>query len=812
MEYVNFIFDKFFGSGAETVLARCLAISLTSLFIFSIYFLYNMVRKFFDKKYNGMAYNSKLIFFTICLTISMCSLQFSAEYYGQILADGNKGVLEILASSFLHTLKAFGADDNFLNGTEHLKLFIFDVFPAEIIDDAIGRYNAIASVMAIVAPITSATIFFELLTNFFPRLKYFTLHFKVFREKYFFSELNERSITLAKSIKESKGFLSPKIVFTNVNDSELENIKFYQIEAKRLGAICLHDNITTINKHFFNKKKILLINDNEVENLELLTDLSEGIDYKSLKKSEIYLFCNDYAYMDIEKKFRSKFEGESDTPIIVPIRHYRNLITNMLEATPLYEPIVHKSKGNRILNVTILGIGDIGTEMFLTTYWIGQMLDCKLRINVVSKEPEGTFEDKLDYINPEILKTTRKNDELLRIYKDKKEFSEPYCEYKYFSCDIKSDRFDDLLTKVTGIADTHYFLVSLGSDEENLSVANMLKTEIGRAHIQNKAKGKEIEKTIINYVVYNSSLNKSLSDGSFVCSCSSYEPDIYMQAVGGIENIYSVKNIFMDNYIAGAKAADESYNKKQGKEIRKKGYEKRFKDEYEYWSNLALRLHFKYKVFSVGFITKSIFDKDYQENITNACKKYIEEFRPEQDIKAEEVSRYPSLVECKLQWLEHRRWCAFLRTMGFRQTTDYEKYLLNTKSHKHVEMKLHPCLVECEKIPCEGNQEVDSIIDLSIPNYNIHQFVVRGRTEDDKPNAKTRDVKVRSELDWVAVANNNNYDLLDVLSADLMRLKKIEPYNNISGFNPYDFKQYDYPNNDYLDDILKNIEKKQKGR
>ena len=39
-------------------------------------------------------------------------------------------------------------------------------------------------------------------------------------------------------------------------------------------------------------------------------------------------------------------------------------------------------------------VGDIGTEMFLNTYWIGQMLDCKLRINVVSKEPEGTFENK----------------------------------------------------------------------------------------------------------------------------------------------------------------------------------------------------------------------------------------------------------------------------------------------------------------------------------------------------------------------------------------------------------------------------------
>ena len=77
---------------------------------------------------------------------------------------------------------------------------------------------------------------------------------------------------------------------------------------------------------------------------------------------------------------------------------------------------------------------------------------------------------------------------------------------------MKSEEFKKLLKNVAGIADTHYFLVSLGSDEENLSIANMLKTEIGVAHIASKAAKGNIEKTIINYVVYNSSLNKSLGE------------------------------------------------------------------------------------------------------------------------------------------------------------------------------------------------------------------------------------------------------------------------------------------------------------
>lgn len=867
MELVKAFFDMFETSlegnfGVSVFLG--LVLILLPLIIFLGYLIYYFFKKIINKKYQAMSFNSKLIFFTIALTISMLSIQFLSESYAQVVnEEADKTVLEILASSFLHTLKGFGADDNFLNGAESFKRLISAVFPEYAVEKSTFGFSIIVSLMAIVAPITSATIFFEILTNFFPKLKLFFSKAFFWKEKYFFSELNERSLTLAKSVKSAKR-RSPIIVFTNVNDSTYENAEYYRIEAKRIGAICFHENLSDVKKRFLTKKKIILINDNEVENLELLTEHSVSSVYKTLKRTEIYLFCQDCIYADIERQFRknitqkyksyeklekihsyikAKYKDEAPSffiklkriyiyfntetkhkntsfnedldgiykwchyildilyqPVVIPVRHYRNLITNMLETTPLYEPIVHKEKKNRTLNVTILGIGDIGTEMFLTTYWIGQMLDCKLCINVVSKEPKGTFEDKLNYINPEILRTTNKDDEILRVYKDKDVFSEPYCEYKYFSCDVKSEEFKKLLKNVTGIADTNYFLVSLGSDEENLSIANMLKTEIGVAHIANKAVGKNIEKTIINYVVYNPSLNKSLGEGSLICSCSADEPDIYMQAVGGIENLYCEEYIFMKNYLSGANAAAKSYDKKQGVKVRRTDFNKRLKDEYQYWSNLALRLHFKYKVFSVGFITKSIFDEGYERNLQDACQKYIDEFRPELKLQLEEIQRNPTLIERKLQWLEHRRWCAFLRTMGFRQTQNFEAYILKTASHKNPEMKLHPCLVECEKPVCKECMKTICENCREAPDY-MHKFAVKKASEKDKPDATIRDIEVKCAINGDFEYNNSNYDLLDELSVDLIALKQNEPYKGLKAFSPYDFKQYDYPNSDYLDEV-----------
>lgn len=818
-------------------------------------------------------FDSKLLYFTICLTTIMVCHQFVSELYGAVFLNSDTNlegnfpekifILEIFASSFAGTLKSFGADDNFLSGIENIKLLLQNVF--ETNDMVIHGYSIIASVVAICAPITGATIFFEILANFFPKLKFWALRYCCIKKKYYFSELNERSLALAKSISKSAKVIHPAIIFTDAYaDKTQESTTEFLAEAKRIGAICLRDDITHLQKRGCGQRRFFLIDDNEVKNLQTLTNLTDKFNHKSLKKSEVYLFCQDLIYMDIEKQVRKKLEkeyGYGDKKFtIIPVRCYRNLITNMLEKTPLYEPVVHKVNPDNPdekvkLNVTILGVGDIGREMFLTTYWMGQMLNCELNINVISKEPEEEFWGKIDYINPEIRYTTYEKHEILRVYKEKDEFSDTYCKVKYFSCDIQSDEFRKLLEREDGrntIFDTHYFLVSLGSDQLNLSVANTLKKYIMTYHIEHKDRD---DKTIINYVVYNADLSSTLNDNPFVCSYSE-KPDIYMQAVGGVEQNYNASNIFMTDYYEDATGAAKSYDSRQGKKQRKKAYKNRLKSEYEYWSNLALRLHFKYKVFSVYPFKKSIFDDEleYKDDRVSTCKKYVEEFRkktdtPKKCIKKKSeiqedniVNRKPTKYENRLQWLEHRRWNAFLRTMGYRYTKDYNVYLEYTHGHKQMEAKLHPCLVECNKNGIYG--EINDMGD--VVSYISH-FVSQEHTEkieENKQKYKKEEQKkaeqaklicklqrcIKEKIDEIKtkieelikendtkeenkiigydreriknIIDFKSLDCLDELSYDLLTSKatKFERYKD-KDFKPYDFKQYDYPNNKYLDTV-----------
>ena len=302
-----------------------------------------------------------------------------------------------------------------------------------------------------------------------------------------------------------------------------------------------------------------------------------------------------------------------------------------------------------------------------------------------------------------------------------------------------------------------------------------------------------------------------------------------MQAVGGVKQIYRADTIFMNDYIPGAEAAANSYDEKQGKTIREEASKKRLKDEYEYWSNLALRLHFKYKVFSVNLLKTSLFPDNqdyeshkrfYKKQLETACLAYKYIYRTyrlnvaeeKKDIVDKDKARYPTADEKLLQWLEHRRWNAFLRTMGFQQTKNYEEYIETTESHKQMEEKLHPCLVECEKPKksksytcfhinnicckkCLSNQLTESayhhkIIDRP-KNYNIKDSVdfISGLV----PCKDFDSFNVHQHIE-------DNLDMLDLLSLDLYKLKK-EKFKNVKGFKPYDFKQYDYPNNDYLDNI-----------
>lgn len=714
---------------------------------------------------------SRMLIFSAFLISSIWCLRYAVGYYGILFPEFSvfasntslEGLtwLEEIFNSMVHAIQTFSMDEDYTAYIVSGKTMLREMFGANSLwQDVYGVY---AAVLNFIAPIAGGAVIFEIIASIFPKIRLRVSHFAFWKEKYYFSELNDASLALAKSVCNINvgSFKKPVIIFTDAYvDDEDEKGSEMLLEAKLLGAICIRDDLSHVKKNKFGMRRFFLIDEAESGNLHTLADLANSSNSRYLKKSEIYLFTNDDAYVQLERRVRDRLVSdlnfsEEELPVFVPIQSYRNLISNLLVDVPLYEPLIGKnrdSEGNQTLTVTVLGTGHIGTEMFLSTYWLGQILNCSLKVNVLSQESEEEFWSKIDYVNPEIKHTTIKGDPILRINR-RGDVADAYCEVNYHQCNVKSSEFVAcMIDPRKQILDTDYFLVSLGSDEDNISVANTVRKYIGQYHISVN----EPIKTVIAYVVYDSELSKILNRKKFF-NFVNEEVDVYMQAIGSLHDVYSVRNVFLTDHEPFAQKAHEAYAAVQNREERAKTHRKRMSDDYKHWSNLARGMHIKYKVYSMGMITESLFDyPNDSEAYSEKFEKYYSEYKKivsgQFEFKSQEQEAEHLKLLHKMAWLEHRRWNAFTRVKGFRSTTDYDVYAVSDVigSYKQMDIKLHPCLVECDQKGIRANISSKGLIDV--------ESLFKHDDRDD-------------------------FDLLDDLSYDLHSKK----------YNDYDFKQYDYP-------------------
>ena len=625
-----------------------------------------------------------------------------------------------------------------------------------------GAYMVHACLVTVLAPVASGAIIFDILTRFFPRLRLKTKGAGC--EFYVFSELNDSSLALAESIlenfdkkkdadnkEEDKGRIldpdlrlpvqkkkeeqadssekkkkkekkvkakRPVIVFTDAYmDNEDEGVSERIAMAKSMGAICLTDDIFHINinragRKITKKCNYILIDEKEDNNLHTLSLLSEYEKGVKLRGACVYLFSGNTSANQLVNCVNKKLAEdnvipEEERPVIRVIDGYKNLVYNLLTDVPLYEPLVgcqsETDKTPRDLNVTIIGSGSIGMQMFLATYWMGQILDVKLHINVVSQETETSFKDRINLINEDILKTEASvaDDEILRIYSRTKEKADPYFTMRYFETDVMTGDLYEAISKPVGddgfsLCNSDYFVVAIGSDEKNILVADKLRCYIGRTLLGSNKK----KRAVINYVVYDKAV------------CSSLNTDrgdsvVYMNAFGNFSDVYNYDNVFMSKTYGTAMELDESYNKKSENLslYGKKQMEAFLKDEYRYWSTMARGLHIPYKYFSAGVVTKSwCFDNaccvTEDSQVFNAyLRKVCVELESTKENSLPDVKEREALYY-RLCWLEHRRWNAFIRTGGFtapsKEQLDEYAYM-NGNGAKELSLKFHPCLVECDE-------------------------------------------------------------------------------------------------------------------
>ncbi len=662
----------------------------------------------FDERKNPGA--SKMLAFSACLIFAVWCLRYAVGYYEALIAADSSGVLtwwEEIANSLLHALQTFSMDESYTEyivaGKAMVRTLVGDN------DTLQNLYGAWASILNVAAPIAGGAVVFEMLASIFPKIRLYAIHIEFWRERYYFSELNSASVAVGKSKAEEKCpfYKRPIIIFTDAYvDVGDERSSELQLKAKAFGAICTKDDIIHVTKSRWGKSSYFLIDENEISNLKTLTHLSDNGIARYLVGSNVYLFCSSEAYVDVEQRIK-KVLGDK-APTVIPVQRYRNMMANLLVDIPLYEPLLHRADeaGVRELGVVILGTGSIGVEMFLSTYWFCQMLDVHTTVTVVSKESEEEFWSKIDCVNPEIRKTTERGNKLLRKYDLGEECSEPYCSVKYISCDARSQKFTELIEPEndSGIAGADYYLVSLGSDENNVLIANDLLKAVGSRHLSRQ----DGTHSVITYVVYDSSLASTLNKKRRYDFVKKGSPDIYMRAIGSVDELYSLRSIWMTDHMSAAGISASSHDTYTASELsgrvadEHRARSSEYRGDYKHWSSMARVMHRKYKAFSLGLVEKSIYDydDDAQEKYAKEQTALIERYRDFVLGKrriAQNTEEEMRLLN-RMSWLEHRRWSAFIRVKGFRSTDYYEKYKSMTgKDHQHWELRLHPTLAECDE-------------------------------------------------------------------------------------------------------------------
>lgn len=685
-----------------------------------------LVKLKISKKYSSTS--RKLCIFSLSLVLTIFIMHLLVSVYQVHFvhgADGEQNGMELISASIIHTLQSFSMDASYGDYIADAKSMLAAYFGSG--SPWVTAYTVFIALTNVAAPVSGGAILFDILTTFIPELRLFVV--LPFRKKYYFSELNERSLALAESIysRSRKSFLKPVLIFTDAYVDEDDELKSeLLIAAKAIGAICVKSDLRYTLKQEKNTY-VFLIDQNETDNLKTLITLTDKKHYQTLKNAFIYIFCEKGYTSSVEREVHSKLERffyskwknyEKNMPIIISVKSYQNMICNLFNDVPLFEPFLtnnpipyHQEKK---LVLTIIGSGKIGTEAFLTATWCAQMLDTELVINVISKETEEEFCSRIDFVNPDILESTKERSKLLRIYKhreDEQAFAAPYFRFQYFRSDLVSQNTDELLgekLKVGGtLFDTDYFIVTLGADDINISFADKLRTAIERKALGHLTDSESTyKKKIIAYAVYDKEISDSLNNadslrsssvGGNVLECC--KPCMY--AFGNIKELYGAENVFMSIFEDMSDQLAASYQERKealvdtDKEKFREKTDKRYNDEYNYSSNNARAVHQPYKMYSAGILTESVFDD-------HCC------FRHKSDYEAliyrfyqfltdkEEFSQEKKDIIRRLTWLEHRRWNAFIRVQGLRHATDdeHETFFKLTGKHKDLSAKLHNCLVE----------------------------------------------------------------------------------------------------------------------
>ena len=590
------------------------------------------------------------------LKISLVALFISAVvgFYPQV-AQGEEveffGIIITIAKSITKAIELFVVSGDFEVAN----------ISSTSMGDFINTFNEVyMTILYVVFPLLTFSAVLFVFKSVFEEIKFV---FSSKREVYIFSELNESSLLLGADLKANNRRRCA--IYCDVyRNNEEQNSEMIQ-QARSIGAICIKRDIVAHGLRFgkYSQVNFFMLGASDEENISQALYIIDK--YGERENTCLYLLSES-------KESEILIAGASCTKLKIRRINEKNAIINR----HLYNNGIQlftsarQVRDEKIISVIIVGLNRFGMQMYKTLLWYCQMYGYKLKILGIDSSIDA--ESKLKKDCPDIF--------------NKKYNGKSINGEAYYEAEVKGGLSEDGEQFVQAIKerdDATYIFVDLGSDAKNAEVSAYLRTltlQMGIKPI--------IETIILSAKTYRHlSAKRKIGDKEYgVCNFKKQTYDV--SYVGNVEQVYTEEVIIngeleragLDRhmtYVPKPKCLDKPFDQCSPQEIEEiNAYMEAINDfyryEYNYNSSIASAMHIKAR---------------QQCNMPGANTK--REFRNAQEREL-------------LNRIEHCRWNAYMRSIGYVWSGSYDK------SSRNDLALMHHNLVAFDKLP-DSDKDKDDV-------------------------------------------------------------------------------------------------------
>ena len=569
------------------------------------------------------------------------------------------------------------------------------------------------------------------------------------RDTYVFSEVNDASITLAKSIVEhyakpseekaagdgakGKAPALPLIVFAEMDHAD----ETLADEARTLRFVCSDKSIEELAARCSTatRRCFLFSSSNEAQNLRASLRMADTLNLEAGDgpTPSVIVFSTSTVSDGFVDAAVEKTRGKgSPTVLFRRFDHVQNTINQVLMERPVFlnvspdaadqataSSLLYSSDERRVL---VVGAGTMGMAFLKGAIWSCQSNDIRTRIDVVDNSSDAR--GRLALEAPEVVKLLGPSSA------DDSSGQETY-DVEFLACDVYSEEFGKYLGEHGD--EVSYVFVSLGDDLESTRAARRVREMLERNRVR-LGRGASSRPPIV--VVVDDTLTAECVTGATSSKGQPYE----ITPVGTLETIFSFENVFqpdLDRMARNLNAAYWGIYDEQSAESARKtriGADASY-DSFEYnrISSRASAIFLKRHLFEFcRQLSRTEPEPDQKKMSLPTARDWA---RPLHDPALKAVrDAYAAYVHSgvsrePMQELEHRRWNAFMRTLGYECCDEKTLEHINEGAAKPLNCdhlaRLHICLVPFDELDevdeaykrVTGEEKRYKLIDDNIINH-----------------------------------------------------------------------------------------------